>query len=211
MSVENLSVAILAGGKSSRLGLNVFKPIIKLYGKPLLLYVFNNVRALSNEIFVIVKNRHQEELVKEAIPVKGIKIIFDSFDFHSPLAGILTATLMSSRDLLVPVGADQIFLSKDAIIELLLKLDSKTDAVVPKWPNNYIEPLGAVYRKTAIYKFIESASNNIKEVSLHEFLRNVNVKYVDIYSITKTPTITYFNINTPTDLRKAKKILANNF
>lgn len=210
--VEKLSIAILAGGQSSRIGRGVFKPIIKLSGKPLLLYVYDNVRELSNEIFVIVKNRQQEKLVKEIIPANDVKIILDSFDFHSPLAGILTAALKSSRDLLVPVGADQIFLSKDTIKNLLHKLDSKTDAVVPKWPNNYIEPLGAVYRQTTIYKFIENTSdNNIKKVSLHDFLQNINVKYVDIYSITKMPFVTYININTLADLKKAKRILANDF
>ncbi len=204
---ENLVVVILAGGQSIRMGKNIFKPVVKLEGKPLWLYVYQNLQKLSSEVLVIVKSAHQEELIKKLINDNKIKVIIDSFEFSSPLAGILTAAQNTTKEGLVPVGADQIFLSQSVIANLLSHIDNQTDAVVPRWPNGYIEPLGAVYKRMAIDRFIKN-NFDINEVSLHGFLQNISVKYVDIFSITDTPELTYFNINTLNDLKKAKRVLS---
>ncbi|MDH5459844.1 MAG: hypothetical protein OEW71_02260, partial [Candidatus Bathyarchaeota archaeon] len=84
-------------------------------------------------------------------------------------------------------------------------------AVIPRWPNGYIEPLQAVYcTKPAL----EAAKNALSEGKLDirsmvEKLRGI--RYVSTLVLQQLdPTLrTFFNVNTPLDLKKAEFTLRN--
>jgi molybdopterin-guanine dinucleotide biosynthesis protein A len=80
------------------------------------------------------------------------------------------------------------------------------DAVVPRLANEMIEPLHAIYSKKCLSRIDERLS--AKKLSIHAFLDEVNVKYVDEQESRRIDPehISFFNINYPTDLDKANKI-----
>ncbi|MCJ7714009.1 hypothetical protein MUO66_06085, partial [Candidatus Bathyarchaeota archaeon] len=82
-------------------------------------------------------------------------------------------------------------------------------AVIPKWPNNHIEPLHAVYNTKEAFK---AATNAIaqQETKVRAIIKRLNnVHYVSTKYIQKYDSNlqTFLNINTPSDLIKAKNIL----
>jgi molybdopterin-guanine dinucleotide biosynthesis protein A len=82
-------------------------------------------------------------------------------------------------------------------------------AVIPRWPNGYIEPLQAVYCAKPAY---ESAKNALSEGKLNvqsmvDKLRGVRYVSTLVLQQLDPELRTFFNINTPLDLKKAESML----
>ena len=60
---KDIKAVILAAGKGTRMKSNTPKVLHQIFGKPLLGYVLDNVKNITNEAFVIV-GHHAEEVTK---------------------------------------------------------------------------------------------------------------------------------------------------
>jgi molybdopterin-guanine dinucleotide biosynthesis protein A len=202
------STIILAGGFSSRFGQD--KGLLPLAGKPLAKYALDLANKIVDEKILVASSKDQAENYKKVLDL-NIKILVDrsSIDkIQSPLIGALTGLeeVHGGYALLLP--CDTPFVSRDVIL-LLFELCIDRNAVIPRWPNGYIEPLQAVYRSEPACEAARSALNEEKlnMQSMIDKLRSV--RYVSTLVLEQLdPELTsFFNINTPLDFKKAENLL----
>jgi molybdopterin-guanine dinucleotide biosynthesis protein A len=103
---------------------------------------------------------------------------------------------------------DSPFVSRD-VVSLLFDLCLTKAAVIPRWPNGQIEPLHAVYLTNVALEAAKIAvdEGKLDVLSMIEKLRGV--RYVSTLVIQQLdPEFrTFFNVNTPLDLKKAMAML----
>ena len=195
------SAIVLAGGFSSRFGED--KGILELAGKPLITHVVDEVRPFVDEIIVVTNS---EERVKKYAAVVGghTRFAVDSCESKGPLIGALTGFEVARGKYALLLAFDTPFVSGE-IVSLLFDLCLSKAAAIPRWPNGQIEPLHAVYQ-TALA--LEAATCAVAEGRLDMrgmIERMRGVRYISTLVIQQLdPELrTFFNINTPFDLRKA--------
>jgi molybdopterin-guanine dinucleotide biosynthesis protein A len=114
--------------------------------------------------------------------------------------------VQTEYSLLLP--CDTPFLSRE-IATLLLDSCVGRSAVIPKWPNGWIEPLQAAYHtKSAIIatkKALEKGKMDVR--SMINCLRDIRYISTVILQKLDPELLTFFNINTFADLEKAESML----
>ena len=195
---------ILAGGFAKRFGSD--KGILKIANISLINHVVKKVESLVNEILIVTNSKKKIDLYsKELIGVK-VDFYLDIYDGIGPLGGALTGLKHSKGNYSLIVPFDTPFLSKK-VLSLLFDLCKQRSAVIPKWPNGLIEPLHSVYNtKEAFIASLDSVNKNEKKVrSIIQKLQNVFYISTEILQSFDPKLLTFFNINTPSDLEVAKK------
>jgi molybdopterin-guanine dinucleotide biosynthesis protein A len=195
------SAIVLAGGFSSRFGQD--KGVLELANKPLIKHVVDAVSPVVNETVVVTNS--QERVTKYAkITRSDVRFAVDVCEFRSPLIGALTGFGVAHGKYSLLLPFDTPFVSSE-VVSLLFELCLNRAAVIPRWPNGYIEPLHAVYQTEPA---LEAAKSVVAEEKLNvramiEKLRGV--RYVSTLVIQQLdPELrTFFNINTRADLEKA--------
>gem|GEM_PF-271879 len=200
------SAIVLAGGFSSRFGRD--KGLLDLCGKPLISYVLDAVTGIVDEKIVVVSNKEQLSRYSNVVLSKNARVIPDRTNIHSPLMGALTGFEEASLEYTLLLPCDTPFISRD-ILSLLLELCKGQNACIPRWPNGYVEPLQAAYRKEAALKASTAA--------LAECLLNVQamvdrlrcVRYVSTLVLKQVDAElrTFLNVNTPLDLKTAERTM----
>ena len=191
---------ILAGGKSSRLGRN--KVLEAVGGKSLIQWVVDHLATLSNEI--IIATAHGEP-----IPCSSsveMKITADLYPGKGPLVGIYSGLMASSNPRAIVVGCDMPFLSV-GLLDYMSQISSTFDVVVPQ-TREKIEPLCAVYSKNCLASIHNLLERD--ELRLSELLNMVKVGYVKGDEINRFDPehLSFFNVNTPADLARARMLAA---
>lgn len=203
----NRSAIIISGGLSKRFGKN--KCLFELLGKPLISYVIHEINHIVDEVIVVVTSEEQKKALTNLLS-SSVRIIIDEYALRSPIVGALTGFKYALGEYSLLLPCDTPLISRK-VISLLFKLAYGLEAVIPKWPNNYIEPLQAVYKTKAAY---ESSLEAIKSEKMR--MKNIimcmnNVLYVSTTIIRNLdPTFnTFLNINTPEDLKRMEKKLVD--
>jgi molybdopterin-guanine dinucleotide biosynthesis protein A len=196
---------ILAGGLSKRFGQD--KCLIRLADKPLLLHAVNRVSSVVDEIAVVVGSVSQKAVFSDLLESKA-KVFVDKCDMRSPLIGVLTGfeSINAVHSLLLP--CDTPFVSKQ-IASLLLDLCVGKGATIPRWPNGYIEPLQSSYHVKSAVKAAQKALDEGK-LNLSSMINNIRgVRYISTVVLQQfdPELLTFFNVNTPSDLKRAESIL----
>jgi molybdopterin-guanine dinucleotide biosynthesis protein A len=95
------------------------------------------------------------------------------------------------------------------VISLLIRLVPGNDAVVPRWPNGYIEPLQAIYRTKEAYRAsLESiASEEFRLVNLISRLKEVLYLSTTVIKQLDKELLTFHNINVFNDLETIMSLL----
>ncbi len=197
---------ILAGGFSKRFGRD--KGLVKLKGKPLVMYLLEKVAKVVDEKVIVVGSKAQKNVF---LPLfrQVASVIVDKYDGNGPLIGALTGfeTVQSEYSLLLP--CDTPFLSSE-IAALLLDCCIGRSAVIPRWPNGWIEPLQAAYNTKSAITATKKALDQEKMdmLSMISYLRGI--RYISTVVLQKLDPelLTFFNINTLADLRKAESMLS---
>ena len=198
------SAIILAGGFSKRFGRD--KGLVKLKGKPFIMYLLEKVAKVVDEKVIVVGSEAQKNAFSPLFEHVA-DVIVDKYDGHGPLIGALTGfeTVQSEYSLLLP--CDTPFLSSE-IAALLLDCCMGRSAVIPRWPNGWIEPLQAAYDTKSAITATKKALNNAKiDVrSMIGYLRGI--RYISTVVLQKLDPelLTFFNINTFEDLKKAESL-----
>lgn len=199
------SAVILAGGFSNRFGQD--KGLLLLADKPLIKHVLKVLHGIVDETIIVTSSKVQAEKFAK-VTGSDVRVVIDVTDMQSPLIGALTGfeTACGQYSLLLP--CDTPMVSRDILL-LLLELRTNKNAVVPRWPNGYIEPLQAVYctkRATEVAKRILNAGKTDMRSMVDE-LRGVRYISTLVLQQLDPKLRTFFNINTPLDLKKAEFIL----
>jgi molybdopterin-guanine dinucleotide biosynthesis protein A len=195
---------ILAGGFSSRFGSD--KGILKIADKSLILHVADSVSSIVDEIIIVTNSKKKiKKYTKEVFDLKA-NFFLDLYKGIGPLAGALTGLKNAKGEYSLIVPFDTPFLSKK-ILSLLFNLCRDKSAVIPRWPNDHIEPLHAVYRTIETLNAATDAISK-QETQLRAMIQRLNnVFYISTEIIKKfDPKLrTFLNINSPTDLARAKE------
>ncbi|MBS7632815.1 molybdenum cofactor guanylyltransferase [Candidatus Bathyarchaeota archaeon] len=204
-SIIEKSAIILAGGFSRRLGKD--KGLIKLTGKPLVLHVADAVSKVTEEVVVVVGSEKQERDYSQILRSSAI-VIRDKYDVQSPLVGALTGfeSARGGYSLLLPCDAP--FISTK-VLSFLFKLCRNVDAVIPRWPCGHLEPLQACYRtrtsETAARTALKEGKLDMRSLINH--LEKVTYLSTSILKQIDPELMTFFNVNTHEDLKKAEIML----
>jgi len=199
------AVIILAGGFSKRFGQD--KCLIDLVGKPLVLHVVNRVSSVVDEKVVVVGSNALREALSNVFKSK-IRVVVDKYEGQSPLVGALTGfeSVNAEYSLLLP--CDTPFVSSE-VVALLLDLCVNKGAVIPRWPNGYMEPLQTVYNTKSAIEAAKKALDEGKRdlLSMINYLHGVRYVSTLVLQQLDPKLLTFFNVNTIEDLKRAESML----
>jgi len=137
-------------------------------------------------------------------PAPRIKLVSDIYPGKGPLGGIYTGLATSSCLGAIVVGCDMPFLSV-ALLDYMAQFSPAFDVVVPRI-KEMVEPLCAVYSKNCLVPIQRLLERN--ELRISELFDAAKVKYIEEDEINSFDPehLSFFNINTRTDLDKARRL-----
>jgi molybdopterin-guanine dinucleotide biosynthesis protein A len=190
----SVSAAILAGGKSRRMGRD--KAWLDLGdGVPLVRRVADALAEVADEIVVVANDERYASL--------GYPVVPDRYGEKGAFGGMATAVATARAELVCVAACDMPWPSPE-VYRLLLGLVAGHDAVIPQLDGEY-EPLHAVYRKTCLPAMEEALRRG--EMRIISFFPAVRVRTVREDELRAVdPTLRAFtNLNTPAELAHARK------
>jgi molybdopterin-guanine dinucleotide biosynthesis protein A len=188
---SDISVVILAGGQSRRMGFN--KALIEINGRPLIHVLADRMRQLTDHVFISSNDPDRYGFL-------DIPVIPDHFVGHGPLAGLHAAMLYRESPLYVLLACDLPNLPV-SLLEKMIVLSEGFDAAIPRTGDALAHPLCAVYRRTCL-PYIEKALNRGEKRFIEVFTQdNLSVKWIspEEGQYRKSDLA---NINTPEDLTR---------
>jgi molybdopterin-guanine dinucleotide biosynthesis protein A len=199
------SALILAGGFSRRLGQD--KGLINLAGKPLILHVVDRVSKVVDETVVVVGSRVQKKKF-ESLSGHKANVVADKHEAQSPLVGALTGFESAKGEYSLLLPCDTPFISSQ-ITQFLLDTCVNKGAVIPRWPSGYIEPLQAAYQTKLALAAAKEALEQGKLDLRSMIARLRRVRYISTVVLRQMDPklLTFFNINTLGDLKRAESLL----
>ena len=196
-----VSGIILAGGKSRRLGRD--KAVESLGGEALITRVMGRLGQFSEQTIVVVNN---DERASDLPLPESAKVAVDVYPDSGSLGGIFTGLSAADADWAVVVACDMPFISVD-LFNYMLSLRDGYDAVVPRLEGRP-EPTHAAYSKACL-PHIESRLQ-AGDLKIAGFFDAVKVKFVPEEDVTLLDPdhLSFFNVNTQEDLKRATDLVA---
>ena len=197
ISIDKLGVAILAGGKSSRMGTD--KGLINFNDIPLVERIIRQISHIFPEIFIVTNNIEEYRRL-------GCPLISDALPGIGPLGGLYTALDYDKHDYTLLLSCDMPFVSQ-ALLLYLMNVVDHYDAVVPRLSEqSHPEPLRAIYSKNCfsiIEKYIEEGGRKVIG-----FYSGIDIRYVERNEIEGVDpgARSFFNANRPEDLIEAARL-----
>ena len=191
---------ILAGGRSTRFG-GGEKSLKAVGGKPMICRVREALLPVVDEIVVSVRDERQRDMVYPYLLEGKNAFAYDELLEVGPLAGILQS-LKAARGEYVAIVACDMPLVNTRAIGYLFEKASGHDAAVPVGPNDFLEPLHAVYRREPMIRAVEQ-SLHAGEHRIAAPLRHLkDVVYVsfDEIKVVDPELKTFLNVNRAEDL-----------
>lgn len=191
-----LSAAVLAGGRSSRLGYP--KALLRLgSGTTLIEDTVAKLRRLADDVTIVAND--------DIFAVPGVRRVSDVVPGAASLGGIYTAVATARHDRVIVVGCDMPFLST-RLVAYLLTVTPDADVVVPRL-DGYPEPLHAIYRRTCLGPMRRRIDRG--ELRIIGFFADVRVSYVDESDLRRIdPELRSFrNVNTRAAVVEARALV----
>ncbi len=195
----DISCIVLAGGGGLRLGRN--KALENMGNTSLLERIVSNLGLFNSDIVIVTASKQS---LPQFISQPALRVIADTYPGKGPLGGIYTGLVASDSWYNLVVACDMPFLNQ-ALLRYMIQLADGFDLVVPRL-GSMIEPLHAVYSKgclTPIENMLKQG--NLKVADLFTLVR---VRYVEAKEINQFDPnhLSFFNINTETDLKTAREL-----
>jgi molybdenum cofactor guanylyltransferase len=202
---ELISVAILAGGQSRRMGRD--KALLRVGSSTLLELVAERVKPLGAELFVVGSAR-------EAYEELGVRVVADLRPGSGSLGGVYTALKTARYERCLVVGCDMPFLSR-RLLHYMCGLPFDYDVLVPvlggersnQGLERTFETLHAIYARTAlpaIERRIDRGAFKIADLIGDVLAREIDEATVRSFD----PELrSFFNANTPDDFAFVERIL----
>lgn len=180
----NKTLAILAGGKSSRMNYNN-KAFLNYKEKTFIEHI---IEAGKNFKEVIIVANNDEEYKRF-----NLRIIKDIYVGNGPLSGIHSALKSSTTDCVLCVACDMPLINNE-LLEFLGNKKEEYDVLIPKYKGR-LQPLCSIYSKDIIDKIEQSLINN--ENKLQKFIMSLNYKIVEKFDHREFTEEDFLNVNTP--------------
>jgi molybdopterin-guanine dinucleotide biosynthesis protein A len=191
---KNLTIAIQAGGKSSRMGTD--KSFVPFLGRPMIEVVRERVERLGDELILITNK--PDEYAHLGLPMYG-----DLYPETGPLGGIYTAIHYAAHPHTLIVACDMPWLNRP-LLEYMAGLRETADVVVPRW-DKFPEPLHAVYGKACLEPIREKLEAEMYKITA--FFGRVRLRFVEREEIERFDPDgrSFVNVNTPDELAERQK------
>jgi molybdenum cofactor guanylyltransferase len=191
--------AIIAGGPASRLG-GLAKPFLTVGGRTIAARQLALLRPAFARVLVVANDPAPWASL-------GVDVVPDQVAKVGPLGGIQTALgAANDCDAVVCVAGDLPFLAP-ALIAALRDRAPGAEAVAPRAARG-IEPLCARYAR-GVLPAVE-ARVRVGQLAVHALLEALAVDWIEGADLTALDPDghSFFNINTPEDLRRAEALAA---
>lgn len=191
---------ILAGGLNTRLpGQN--KAFIELAGQTTIDRLYRLFNDLFDEV-IIVSNQPELFINFDCL------ITTDLLPLRASLTGIHTGLFYAHYEHIFVTGCDTPFLKADVVNTVVNNHISSAGASMPV-TNGGLEPLCAVYAKKFLPRVESHAKRNLMKIK--QVFGNKRIHPVSEKKIRQADPelISFFNINYPEDLERAKRLAAD--
>ncbi len=194
-----ISSIVLVGGRSLRLGRD--KAVEVLGGKSIIQRVLECLAPLSREILVVAA---QDQPAPELGPVPGTRLLVDVLPGKGALGGLYTGLLAASSEHSLVVACDMPFLNRD-LLKYMISLCPGYDVVIPR-VGGLVEPLHAIYSKHCLASIEDLFRRNERQI--FQFYPQVRTRHVEEEELDRFDPrhLSFFNINTPADLERARDL-----
>ena len=189
----NVSAAILAGGKSRRMGRD--KAWLDLGdGVPLVRRVADALTRVASEVVIVANDSRFASL--------GLPVVADRYGDKGAFGGLATAVAATQGELVCVAACDMPWPSP-AVYALLLEAIAGFDVAIPR-VGAELEAMHAVYRRSCLGAMERALARG--EMRVTSFLPEVRVREVTADELRAVdPMLSAFeNLNTPGDLERAR-------
>ncbi|MBC5628993.1 molybdenum cofactor guanylyltransferase [Clostridium sp. NSJ-6] len=188
----NKTLAILAGGKSSRMNYNN-KAFLSFKEKTFIEHIINAGKSFK-EIIIVAND-------KEVYERFNLRVVEDIYKGNGPLAGIHSALKSSNTDYVLCVACDMPLVSSE-LLDFLGNYNEDYEILVPKYKER-LQPLCSIYSKNIIGKIEESLIRN--ENKLQRFIMSSNYKVIEELDNRKFEEEDFLNVNTPIEFNELEE------
>ncbi len=198
MSEQKVSGAILAGGKSLRMGRN--KAFLPAGGETFLRRAVGKLEPYTEEIMISTGPSPRYTWL-------GLPVVSDAYPEGGALAGIEACLGSAEHDLVFFLPLDMPFAPVE-LIPRMVELAGGMDGAVPSFGGFY-EPLFAVYRKSclpAIRSHLERGERKVRSFYPDVHLRIVGSDILQEYG---DPERMFLNVNTLEDYQKYREWMSH--
>jgi molybdopterin-guanine dinucleotide biosynthesis protein A len=191
---------VLAGGYGLRLGRN--KALEAVGERSLLEWVLSRLSFLDSDILLVTT---KELPYTRLIDYPRLRVVSDIYPGKGPLGGIYTGLKFIGAARSLVVACDMPFLNR-GLLRYMIELSAGFDLVIPRL-GELVEPLHAVYSKACLAPIERLLEQGI--LSVRELFSLVRVRYVETEEIDRFDPehLSFFNVNTKSDLARARDLL----
>ena len=196
VDAQPLSAIVLAGGRSSRLGVD--KTLIALPGQKVLVEeVLDRVRQVAQDVLLV----GAAPGLRLSLPVR---LVPDARPGTGSLGGLYSGLQASRFDYSLTVACDMPFLSLD-LLRYMASLPRDYDALVPRF-DGYFEPLHAIYSNRCLVAI--GRQLDVGDLRIVHFYDNVRARYLERQEMMRydSELLSLFNINTLAQLEFAEGV-----
>jgi molybdopterin-guanine dinucleotide biosynthesis protein A len=193
------SAVILVGGEARRAN-GQEKYFFTYEGKTFIDRLIESLARGVDEIILVARNPEQ---CKRFSAIKGVRCITDIRPGTGPIGGLHAGALAARGEIIFVSACDMPCVDPQVIAHLFNRIDSY-DAAIPRWNPEMLEPLHAVYRRTALIAYLDDHAS----LSLRTMVRELNTLYVPIEEIRAIDheLTTFTNINKIEDLERINRV-----
>ncbi|MGB9696515.1 MAG: molybdenum cofactor guanylyltransferase [Ignavibacteria bacterium] len=192
---SNISGIILAGGKSSRMGVN--KAFLYIDGEMIISRVVKMMNLLFKNLMIITNTLQEYEFL-------GLPVFEDIYKEKGPLGGIHSGLTHSKTENNFVLSCDMPFMTIE-MIDYIINYKTQSPVVFCK-AAGYMQPLAGVYSRSIIPQMERFfLDRSITDNSFHQFLKEVDSEIINPESLPFYDDKIFYNVNCPEDYEKILK------
>jgi molybdopterin-guanine dinucleotide biosynthesis protein A len=196
--VPQISVIVLAGGQSRRLGID--KSLLEIEGQPLIARTVRSLESLSDDLIIVTNEPSRYRSLALAA-----RFVPDERRGLGSLMGIYSGLKTARYSHALAVACDMPFLSLP-LLRFMASLTEGVDVVIPRL-GELVEPLHSVYGMACLPFMAALLAEGRRKITA--FFPEVRVRYVEEQEIDlfDPSRLSFVNVNTPEDWKSVQKLL----
>ncbi len=199
MKRDSLKTAIVLIGGEARRANGQEKYLFSLGGRTFLERILEVLKPIVDEILIVGRDESQ---CKKFIHLQEVQCVADMKPGSGPVGGLRTGVAHAHGEMLFVVACDMPCVQA-SVVQRLFSLVDEYDAVVPCWSPGRLEPLHALYRRSALERYFREESSP----SLRGVVRQLHTRYVPVQNLTDLDPrlVTFININRLEELEEMRE------
>lgn len=193
--MHDVSIAVLAGGKSRRMGQN--KSFVRVGGKPMIEHIIDQLSSLGLPMFIVTNDL-------ETYAAYGLPLVRDVVADCGALGGIYSALRWCHTPYVLCAACDMPFLNS-ALLRMLIQHRPNYEAVVACF-NDIWQVFPGVYSRACLPSFEGALSAG--RFQLQGILDTLQICPLDVSEIySHDPRLqSFINLNTPDELARCNAV-----